>query len=241
MGLFGPEVAGDFFSGELGEMDERGLDEAATLGVGETDEGDAGDDGMGAAGEFFEHVACIVRGAGFAKDAAFEGYDGVGGEDDGGAHGAGGNEFGFGVGEALDVIGRGFLWEGSFVDGGGHDDEGEAGVVENFGATVQAGRESVSSFAIHPALDSARQFAEGYYRVRAATACAWSSRKRAQDDLGSPSTSIANRRSESRAINTTAARNCNHGRNRILLPLILKAFNVAGDGFRVYSLNSRIA
>jgi len=142
VGLFGLEVACDFFSGELGEMDERGLDEAATLGVGETDEGDAGEDRMGAAGKFFEHVAGIVRGAGFAEDAAFESYDGVRGEDNGGAYGAGGDEFGFGVGEALDVIGRGFLWEGGFVDGGGHHDEGEAGVVENFGAAGRSGSEN---------------------------------------------------------------------------------------------------
>ena len=141
VGFFGPEVAGDFFSGELDEMDERGFDEAAALGVGETDEGDAGEDRMGAAGKFFEHVAGIVRGAGFAEDAAFESYDGVRGEDNGGAYGAGGDEFSFGVCEALDVIGRGFLREGSLVDGGGHHDEGEAGVVKNFGATGGGGGE----------------------------------------------------------------------------------------------------
>src|SRR5579859_5078330 len=84
-------------------------------------------------------MACVVGGAGLAEDAAFESYDGVRGEDDGGADGAGGDEFGFGVGEALDVIGGGFLGEGSFVDGGGHDDEREAGVVENFGAAWGGG------------------------------------------------------------------------------------------------------
>ena len=62
---------------------------------------------MGAAGKILQHVTRVVGGAGFAEDAAFESYDCVGREDDGGAYGAGGDEFGFGVGEALDEH-RGF-------------------------------------------------------------------------------------------------------------------------------------
>jgi len=96
---------------------------------------------VGAAGKFFEHVAGVVGGAGLAEDAAFEGDDSIGGDDYGGADGAGGDEFSFGVCEALDMIGGGFLEEGSFVDGGGHHDEGEPGVVENFGAARRSGSE----------------------------------------------------------------------------------------------------
>ena len=141
VGLFSGEVAADFFGGELGEMDERGLDEASALGIGKADERDAGENRVGAAGKFFEHMACVVGGAGLAENAAFESDDGVSGEDDGGADGAGGDELGFGVGEALDVVVGGFLGEGSFVDGGRHDDEREAGVVENFGAAGGGGGE----------------------------------------------------------------------------------------------------
>lgn len=96
---------------------------------------------MGAAGEFFEHVAGVVGGAGLAEDAAFDGYDRVCREDDGRTDGAGGDEFGFGVGETLDVVVRRFAGERSFVDGGRNDDEGEAGVTENFGAAGRSGSE----------------------------------------------------------------------------------------------------
>jgi len=96
---------------------------------------------MGLAGKFFEHVAGVVAGAGLAEDAAVESYDGVGGEDDGRPDGAGGGEFGFRVREALDVIGGGFAGERRFVDGGRNHDEGEARVVENFGAAGGSGGE----------------------------------------------------------------------------------------------------
>ena len=39
--LFGGEITGDFFGGELREMDLGGFYEAAALGVGEADESDA--------------------------------------------------------------------------------------------------------------------------------------------------------------------------------------------------------
>ena len=94
---------------------------------------------MGTAGETFEHVAGVVAGARFAEDAAFESNDGVGGNDDGGADGAGGDEFGFGVSKALDELAGGFAGYGSFVDGGSDDDEREAGVVEDFSAAGGGG------------------------------------------------------------------------------------------------------
>src|SRR5579859_4547002 len=96
---------------------------------------------MGATGKIFEHVSGVVGRAGLAENATFESYDGVRGEHDSWADGAGGDEFGFGVGEALDVIGGGFLGERRFVDGGRHYDEREAGVVENFGAAWGGGGE----------------------------------------------------------------------------------------------------
>ena len=134
VGLFRGEITRDFFGGELGEMDEGRFDEAAALGVWEANESDARYDGMGAAGKIFQHVAGIVGGAGLTEDPAFESYDRVGGKDDGGADCASGGEFGFGVSEALDQLAGRFAGEGSFVNGGRHDDEGEARVVENFGA-----------------------------------------------------------------------------------------------------------
>jgi len=70
VGLFGGEVTRDFFGGELGEMDERGFNEAAALGVGEANESDTRYDRMGAAGKIFQHVAGVIGGAGLAEDAA---------------------------------------------------------------------------------------------------------------------------------------------------------------------------
>jgi len=142
VGLFCAEIARDFFGGELREMDEGRFDEAAALGVWEANESDARYDGVGAAGKIFEHVASVVAGPGFAEDAAFESYDGIRGEDDGGADGAGGGKFGFGVSETLDEFARGFTGERSFVHGGRNDDEGEAGVVENFSAPWGCGSEN---------------------------------------------------------------------------------------------------
>jgi hypothetical protein len=141
LGFFGGEVAGNFFFGEPGEVDERGLDEVEALGVGQADEGDAGEDGVGAAGKEFEHAAGVFFRARFAEDAIFEGHDGVGGDDDGGANGARGDEFGFGGGKAGDVAACGFVREGSFVDGGGEHGEGETGVVKNLCATRGCGGE----------------------------------------------------------------------------------------------------
>jgi hypothetical protein len=97
---------------------------------------------VAAAGKFLEHVTGVVGGAGLAKDAFLERDDGVSGDNDGGADGAGGDEFGFGVSEALDEIAWRFAGERSFVHGGRHDDEREAGIVENLGAAGRSGSEN---------------------------------------------------------------------------------------------------
>ena len=85
---------------------------------------------MCATGKFFEHVAGVVGGAGLAEDAAFESDHGVGGEDDGGAGGAGGDQLSLLASARAGRSCRRFAGEGSFVDGQGDDGEGEAGVVE---------------------------------------------------------------------------------------------------------------
>ena len=142
VGFAGGEVAGDVVVGKLREVDEGVFDESAALGVREANESDAGEDGVGASGKLFEHVAGIVGGARLAEDVAVEGDDGVGSDDDGGSHGAGGDELGFGAGETQDVVGGGFARKGSFVDGGGHDLKGKAGVVEDCGPAGRRGGEN---------------------------------------------------------------------------------------------------
>jgi len=107
--LAGREIARDVVVRKRNEVDEGGLDEAAALHVRETDESDAGEHGMSAAGKSFEHAASVVGGTGLAKDAAVERDDGVGSNDDGGADGARGDEFGFGFSEALDHVGGRFI------------------------------------------------------------------------------------------------------------------------------------
>jgi len=141
VGFLGCQVTRDFFGGKLGEMDKRGFDETAALGVGQANESDTRYDGMGAAGKAFEHMTRVVAGSGLSEDAAIESYDSVCGENDGGTDGACGGKFCFGVGEALDEVAGGFAGNGCFVDGGSDDGEGEAGVVENFGAARRGGSE----------------------------------------------------------------------------------------------------
>lgn len=132
--LAGCEVTRDFARGERSEMDFGGFDEGAALGAGEAEEGDAGDDGVRAPGEGFEHVAGVVCRARLAEDAAVEGDEGVGGEDDGWAQGVRGDAFGFSVGEAFDESDWRFTRASSFVDGRRGNLEPETGVAENFGA-----------------------------------------------------------------------------------------------------------
>src|SRR6267143_2658143 len=102
VGFAGREVAGDFFSGERGKVHQRGLGEGEPLGVGKTDEGDTGEDGVRPAGKFFKHAAGVVGRARLAEDVAFEGDNGVGGDDDGRADGTGSDQLGLGSGKALD-------------------------------------------------------------------------------------------------------------------------------------------
>ncbi len=91
MGFAGGEITVDLFCGKFGEVHQRGLCEAEPFGVRKADEGDTGDDSVGAAGKFFEHMAGVIGGAWLAEDAAFKGYDRVGGDDDGRADSSGGD------------------------------------------------------------------------------------------------------------------------------------------------------
>ena len=139
VGFAGREVAGDFSSGERGKVHQRGLDEGEPLGVGKADEGDTGDDGVREAGKFFKHMAGVVGGARLAEDAAFEGDDGVGGDDDGRADGAGSDQLGLGSGKALDEVVRGFAGARRFVNGGGRHREWYSGVAKDAGAAFGSG------------------------------------------------------------------------------------------------------
>src|SRR5882757_8345098 len=139
VGLTGGEIAGDFFSRERVEVDKGGLDEGDALRVGKPNQRYASNDGVGAAGKFFEHVASVVGGAGLAEDVAFESDFGVGAYNDGGADGARGHEFGFSAGETLNEVLSGFTGVRSFVNGGREHGEGEAGIVEDFGAADGSG------------------------------------------------------------------------------------------------------
>jgi hypothetical protein len=141
MRFTGGEVADDLLAGERGEMDEGRFDKGAARGIGEADEGYTGDDGVGAAREFFEHVTRIVRGAGLAEDETVESNNGVRGDDDRRADSTRGNEFGFCLGEALHVFVGRFAGKGSFVDGGRKHNEREAGIAKDFGAARGGGSE----------------------------------------------------------------------------------------------------
>ncbi len=125
--FFGREIVVQFLFGKWRKVNMRSLDEAAALGVRKANEGHAGYDRMDVAGQFDQHVASVVSGTRFTQDLAVDEDGGVGGDDDRGAYGAGGDEFGFGVGEALHKILRGFAGNRSFVDGGGQHGEGDAG------------------------------------------------------------------------------------------------------------------
>jgi hypothetical protein len=140
-GFFRGEISSELFGGERGEMNVGGFDETAALGIGKANDGYAGYDGVGVAGEPREHLMGVIGGAGLPEDFAVDEDGGVGGDDDGGTHGAGSDELGFGVGEALNKILSGFAGNGSFVDGGRENGEGEASVAEDFGASWGSGGE----------------------------------------------------------------------------------------------------
>ena len=142
MGFAGREIADDFFMRESSELDQSGLRENNALGVGKADEGDAGDDGVGAAGKSFEHLTGVLRRTRLAEDVAFESDFGVGGNDDGGADGAGGDQLGFGDGQALDEVVSGFARVGRFVNGRREHGERNLRVAKNLGAANGSGSEN---------------------------------------------------------------------------------------------------
>ena len=79
-----------------------------------------------------QHVAGVVGGPGLPEDFAVDEDGGVCGDDDRGADRAGGDKFGFGVRKSLNqILGRLAGNEG-FIDGGGEDGKGEAGIAEDF-------------------------------------------------------------------------------------------------------------
>src|SRR6266850_820135 len=138
----GGEVARDLFRGEDAELNQGGLDEVDAFSIGKADEGDAGEDGVSASGKFFKHAAGVVRRARLAEDVAVEGYFGVGGDDDSGAHGACGDQLSFGGGEALDEVLGGFSGVSGFVDGGRDHGERNSRVAKNFGTARGCGSEN---------------------------------------------------------------------------------------------------
>src|SRR5712692_7543310 len=75
--LAGGEIAKNFLRVDRGEANLGGFDEGVTFGVGQANERDARDDGVGAVGQFFEHAASIVRGTGLAENDAVEGDNGI--------------------------------------------------------------------------------------------------------------------------------------------------------------------
>ncbi len=134
VGLLGSEVTRDFFGIEWGEMHQRAFYELAANDIGQSNEGDAGEHGMSAAGKLFEHEAGVVMRARLSEDVPIENHDRVCGNDYGRANGAGGNEIGFGVGQALDKFTGSFVREGSLVDRRREHRKRDASVAENFGA-----------------------------------------------------------------------------------------------------------
>src|SRR6267378_7424323 len=159
----GGEVARDLFRREGVEVHQGGLGKGDALGIGQTDKGDAGDDGVGAPGKLFEHPSCVVRRARLAEDVAVERYFGVGSDDDRGAHATRRDQFGLGGRQTLDEVLGGFARIGSFVDRGGEHGKRDSRVPKNFGASRRCG----SKNQLHS--DSRR---EEYYRASAVTAWA---------------------------------------------------------------------
>lgn len=134
-GFFGREIVGEFVLGERGDVHVGGFDEPAAIGVGQADDGDASYDGMDTSTEPRQHLAGVVGGPGFPEDFPVDEDGGVCGDDDCGADRAGGDEFGFGVRKSLNqILGR-LAGNGGFIDRGGEDRKGEAGIAEDFGTS----------------------------------------------------------------------------------------------------------
>jgi len=89
---------------------------------------------MSAAGELFEHAVGVITGARLTENFVVEGDDSVRGDDNSWAHGARGDELGFGIRESENESGRRFIGRWGFVDGGSKHGERNAGVAQNLGA-----------------------------------------------------------------------------------------------------------
>jgi hypothetical protein len=140
--LVGGEIGGNFVIRERIEIDQRRVDKFEMHGVREANKRNACEDRVRAAGELFEHAACVVSGARLAEDFAIEDDHSVRGDDDGRADRTGGDEFGFRVGEAEDEVVRRFAGGGSLVDGGGEHGKRNASVAQNFSAAGRSGSEN---------------------------------------------------------------------------------------------------
>src|SRR5213082_2874495 len=137
--LAGAEVAGDFFLRERSELHKSGLDKREAFGVGEADERDSGENGVRAAGKFFEHAAGVVGRTRLSKDVAVEHHLGVSGNKDSRTHRARGGELAFGISEAEDQVLRRFVRIRRLVNGRRKHSEMVARVAKNLGAAGGSG------------------------------------------------------------------------------------------------------
>ena len=103
----------------------------------EAHNGDARDNGMGAAGIELKHVAGIFGVTRFAEVLSVKDHGGVGSDKESGPNGASGDEFGLGVGEAQDHLLRGLTEVGGLIDGGREHGKRDAGVAENLRAALR--------------------------------------------------------------------------------------------------------
>ena len=141
-GLAGGDIAGDVLIGKGEELDGGGF--CGYFDVVGGNEGDAGDDAMGAAGEKTEHAGGVGGVFGLAEDVIVEGYGGVGAQHlqwgrrslvaRSGFCDFGEDGFGFFAGQAGDVGDGVFVGVRVFGDVGGVDLEREAGLGEEFAA-----------------------------------------------------------------------------------------------------------
>ncbi len=135
VGFLGGKVAGDFFCGDLSEMHQGAFHELTAIGIWQANEGYSGDNGMSAAGELFEGAAGIIVGARLAENVSIEDHNGIGGDNDGRANGACGDQISFGVGQALNKFAGIFAGIRRFIHGRGEDGKRNTSVAKNFSAT----------------------------------------------------------------------------------------------------------
>jgi len=123
-------------------MDECGLHKLAALRIGKSNQGHAGQDGMSSARELFEGAAGIFAGAGLSENVAVKNDNGIGGDHDGGADGARGDQIGFGVGQALHKFVRILAGIRGLIDSRGKHGERKSCIPQNFGAARGGGGEN---------------------------------------------------------------------------------------------------